>query len=154
MIHQSGCSRPAFGSLENGYWLYSQAYCEVSVIVVRVAAVDRDVQRRGDAAAGRRVRDAVAHGDRVGRARQRELDVLARRSSLTAVRPDASAGSVYAARAGADDRAVGRGVLGLLLDEVDAGAAAGDQRRVERGAGDAGPVGRVRRWPCRRRRRC
>jgi hypothetical protein len=26
VIHQSGWSRPAFGSLENGYWLYSQAY--------------------------------------------------------------------------------------------------------------------------------
>ena len=44
-----------------------------------VPAVDRDVERRGDAAAVRRVRDAVAHGDRVRRARQGELDVLARR---------------------------------------------------------------------------
>ena len=33
VIHQSGCSSPAFGSLLNGYWLYSQDYCEVSVIV-------------------------------------------------------------------------------------------------------------------------
>ena len=31
--------------------------------------------------------------------------------------------------------AVGRGVLRLLLDEADVGAAAGDERRVERGAG-------------------
>src|SRR5689334_17402751 len=36
VIHHSGCSRPALGSLENGYWLYSQAYCDVSVIVVRL----------------------------------------------------------------------------------------------------------------------
>ena len=35
MIHQSGCSRPAFGSFENGYRLYSQAYCDVSVMVLR-----------------------------------------------------------------------------------------------------------------------
>ena len=33
MIHQSGCSRPAFGSFVNGYWLYSHEYCEVSVMV-------------------------------------------------------------------------------------------------------------------------
>ncbi len=35
VIHQSGWSSPAPGSLENGYWLYSQEYCEVSVIVER-----------------------------------------------------------------------------------------------------------------------
>ncbi len=35
VIHQSGCSRPAFGSFENGYWLYSHAYCDVSVMVDR-----------------------------------------------------------------------------------------------------------------------
>ena len=35
VIHQSGCSRSAFGSLENGYWLYSQAYWDVSVMVRR-----------------------------------------------------------------------------------------------------------------------
>ncbi len=35
VIHQSGCSRSAFGSFVNGYWLYSQAYCDVSVMVVR-----------------------------------------------------------------------------------------------------------------------
>ena len=33
VIHQSGCSSPAFGSLVNGYWLYSHEYCEVRVIV-------------------------------------------------------------------------------------------------------------------------
>src|SRR5687767_819053 len=32
LTHQSGCSSPASGSLLNGYWLYSQEYCEVSVI--------------------------------------------------------------------------------------------------------------------------
>ncbi len=35
VIHQSGCSRPAFGSFENGYWLYSHAYCDVRVMVLR-----------------------------------------------------------------------------------------------------------------------
>ena len=34
VIHQSGCSSPAFGSFENGYWLYNHEYCDVSVIVV------------------------------------------------------------------------------------------------------------------------
>ena len=37
VIHQSGCSRSAFGSFENGYWLYSHAYCEVRVMVLREA---------------------------------------------------------------------------------------------------------------------
>src|ERR1017187_5522954 len=40
-----------------------------------LVAVYRDVERCGDPAAGGRVRDAVAHIDRVGRRRQRELDV-------------------------------------------------------------------------------
>jgi hypothetical protein len=35
VIHQSGCNRSALGSLENGYWLYSQANSEVSVMVLR-----------------------------------------------------------------------------------------------------------------------
>lgn len=37
VIHQPGWSRSAPGSLVNGYWLYSQEYCEVSVIVERCA---------------------------------------------------------------------------------------------------------------------
>ena len=41
VTHQSGCSRPAFGSLVNGYWLYSQEYCEVSVMRLRVALAVR-----------------------------------------------------------------------------------------------------------------
>src|SRR3954451_3528912 len=32
VIHQSGCSRSAPESLVNGYWLYSHAYCDVSVM--------------------------------------------------------------------------------------------------------------------------
>lgn len=32
VIHQSGCRRSACGSLLKGYWLYSQEYCEVSVM--------------------------------------------------------------------------------------------------------------------------
>ena len=84
-----------------------------------------------------RVRDAVAHGDRVGRRRQRELDVLPGgeldRRAAGRLRRQRVRGPVRA-----DDRAVGGGVLRLLLDEVDGGAAPGDQRRVERGAGHRG----------------
>lgn len=109
-----------------------------------VAAVDGDVQRRGDPAAVRRVRDAVADGDGVGRGGQRELDVLPRREFH-----GATAGRLGGQRVRravrADHGAVGAGVLRLLLGEADRGAAPGDQRGVERGARHHGPGGGGRR---------
>ena len=102
-----------------------------------MVAIDRDVERYGDSAAGGRVRDAVAHVDRVGRRGQRELDVLSRRQADR--RP---AGRLrrqgVRGRARADDRAVRRGVLRFLLDEAGVGPPARNERsraaRVTTGA--------------------
>src|SRR3954469_9607400 len=35
VVHHSGGRRAASGALVNGYWLYSHAYCDVRVIVSR-----------------------------------------------------------------------------------------------------------------------
>ena len=112
----------------------------------------RGVDRRYRGRGGRRQHEIVkggAHGDRIGRARQGELDVLARgqfhrRSAgrfggqrvRGAVRPDHGAG--------------GRRVLRLLLEEVHGCAAAGHQCGRQRGPGDdrcrrRGGTGRLRR---------
>jgi hypothetical protein len=82
----------------------------------RVVVAGDDVERRGDPAAARRVRDAVADADRVRGAREDEVDVLTGRE------PDRlAAGRLGGQRVSgpvrADDRAVGARALGLLLDE-------------------------------------
>ena len=103
-------------------------------------AVHRDLQRGGDAAAVGGVRDAVAHGDRVGGLGERELDVLAGRE-LNGL-PTGCLGRQRVRRAvGTDHDTVGGGVLGFLLGECDSRATSGDERRVEGGPGDRGGDG-------------
>ena len=148
VIHQSGCSRPAFGSLRERVLVVEPGVLRGQRHRPLAGAVDRDVERRGDAAAGRRVRDAVAHGDRVRGLRQRELDVLPGRQLHR--RAARRLGGQRVRRAvGADDRAVGDRVLRLLLEEADAPRRARDQGRVEGGAGDRGRRGAGGRpWAC------
>ena len=101
---------------------------------LRMVAVDRDVKRRSDAATGRRIRNAVAHRDGVGRLRQREVDVLSGRE--TDRRPAGGLGrQCIGGGARTDDRAVGGGRLGLLLDERYGCSAIRDERRIDGSAG-------------------
>jgi hypothetical protein len=99
VIHQSGCNRSAFGSLENGYWLYSHAYCDVSVMVV--GALPPTATRSGAVmpppvgASGMLYRTVIEFAA-FGSVNSTYWPGV----SLTAVRPDASEGSVYAVRSG------------------------------------------------------
>lgn len=99
-------------------------------------AVDLDVERRTLPATGSGVGNAVAQSQRVGRPRQRELDVLPSSSQPYCGTPRSLGGQRVGLAAGPDLLAAGDGVLRLLLDEGDAGAAALDERGVEPGAGD------------------
>ena len=99
--------------------------------------VDGERDRSVDAATRRRVRDAVADGDRVRGTRQRELDVLAGRGQLDGLAPRSLAGERVGRRVEWEDGAVRVGVLGFLLDEVDIGAATRGERRIDRRDGDA-----------------
>src|SRR6478735_10879373 len=99
VIHQSGCSRPAFGSLLNGYWLYSHEYCEVSVIdrlpppsTVTSSGAVRPPPVAESGIEYRTVRALAALGS--------VNSTYCPGASFTAERPDASAGSVYAVRSG------------------------------------------------------
>src|SRR4051812_24382342 len=98
VIHQSACSRSAFGSFVNGYWLYSHEYCDVSVIV-RLAPLtvtsSGAVMPPPSGASGIEYRTVIAFA-----AAGSVSSTYWPGSSLTADRPDASAGSVYAVRSG------------------------------------------------------
>ena len=108
VIHQSGCSRPAFGSLgRTGTGCTARRTARSGSS--SCGRLDLHPERRGDAAAVGRVRNAVPHGDGVGVGRQRELDVLARREFD---RPAAGClGGQRVRVATGDDLAVGGGVL-------------------------------------------
>lgn len=97
--HQSGCSRSAFGSLVNGYWLYSQAYREVRVMLRRwppfTVTSSGAVMPPPPGASGMLYRTVIAFA-----AAGSVNSTCWRGASRTAVRPDASAGSVYAVRSG------------------------------------------------------
>ena len=141
VIHQSGCSRPAFGSLENGYWLYRYEYCEVSAAVparLPLTVIGIDAVRPPPVGASGSAYRTVT---RVGGLRQREVDVLPG-GQLDGLATRRLGGERVGVAVGADHGAVGGGALGLLLDEADVRAAAGDERRVERGSGDRGGGGR------------
>lgn len=83
------------------------------------------------------VGDGVAHGDGVGRLGQHERDMLA--GSVQAHRPTSGGlgGQGGEAPVRTDQDAVGRGVLGFVLDERNLGAVAGDlgQRQAGHGRG-------------------
>jgi hypothetical protein len=105
-----------------------------------VRAVHGDVERRGDPAAVRRVRDAVPDGDRVRGGGQRELDVLTGRQLDGP--PSGRLGGQRVGRAvRAEHDTVGAGVLRLLLEEADTGAPPGDERGIEGGPRHDRPVG-------------
>src|SRR2546423_8353364 len=99
VIHQSGCNRSAFGSLVNGYWLYNHEYSELSVIDIRcppfTVTPSGAVIPPPFGASGMLYRTVTA------------LAALGSMNSTywpgarrTAVRPEASAGSMYADRSG------------------------------------------------------
>jgi len=76
------------------YMAYSHEYLDVRVSVREYQPSAVRVMGGRDAAAGRGVGDAVADGDGVGVARQRELDVLAGRVELDGAAAEASAARV------------------------------------------------------------
>ncbi len=96
-----------------------------------VPAFHPDGDRGADPVPVGRVGNAVSEGEGIRVSGQGELDVLARLVEAHRRASGGFGGQRVRVAAGADDRAVGDGVLGLLLDEVDARAAPFDEARIK-----------------------